>query len=127
MAELSGFFGVLALVLAAVGIYGLLAYMVTLRTGEIGIRMALGAQRRQVVWMIIAGALRLMTIGIALGLPAAWWASRLISTMLYGLKPTDPVTIATSVLVLAGAGILAGFLPAHRASRVEPMAALKYE
>lgn len=127
MAELAGFFGVLALVLAAVGIYGLLAYMVTLRTVEIGIRMALGAQRKQVVWMILGGALRLIAVGIALGFPAAWWASRLISTMLYGLKPTDSVTIATSVLVLAGAGLLAGFLPAHRASRVEPLAALKYE
>jgi predicted permease len=127
MAELAGFFGVLALALAAVGMYGLLAYTVTQRTGEIGIRMALGAQRIQVLWMVLAGAMRLIAIGIALGLPAAWWASSLISTMLYGLKPTDPQTIIASVMVLAGAGLLAGFIPAHRASSFEPMAALKYE
>ena len=127
MAQLAGFFGVLALVLAAVGLYGLLAYMVTQRTAEIGIRMALGAQRKQVVWMVLASALRLVTIGIVLGLPAAWWMSRLVSTMLFGLKPTDPLTIAASVAVLTAAGLLAGFLPAHRASRVEPMTALKYE
>ena len=127
MAELAGFFGALALLLAAVGLYGLIAYMVTQRTSEIGIRMALGAQRNQVVWMVLAGALRLLAIGILLGLPVAWWASRLISTMLYGLKPGDPSTIAVSVLVLAAAGLAAGFLPAHRASRVDPMTALKYE
>lgn len=113
--------------LAAVGLYGLLAYMVTQRTSEIGIRMTLGAQPAQVVYLVLGGALRLLVLGVALGLSAAWWASRLISTMLYGLKPTDPLTIATSVLVLAAAGLVAGLLPAYRAARVEPMAALKYE
>jgi putative ABC transport system permease protein len=127
MAKLAGFFGVLGLVLAAVGLYGLLAYTVTRRTGEIGIRMALGAQRRQVLWMVLGGALRLVAIGVVLGLPAAWWASRLVSGMLYGLTATDPATIAVCVAVLAATALLAGFLPAHRASRVEPMAALRYE
>ena len=127
MAKLAGFFGVLALVLAAIGLYGLLAYMVTRRTGEIGIRMALGAQRRQVLWMVLGGALRLVAIGVALGLPAAWWASRLVSGMLYGLTATDPLTIAASVALLAAAAVAAGFIPAQRASRVEPMAALRYE
>jgi putative ABC transport system permease protein len=127
MAQLAGFFGVLSLVLAAVGFYGLLAYMVTQRTSEIGIRMALGAQRRQVVSMVLAGALRLLTVGVLLGLCAAWWTSRLLTTMLYGLEPTDPITIATSVVVLTAAALVAGFLPAHRAARVEPMVALKYE
>ena len=127
MAKLAGFFGVLALLLAAVGLYGLLAYMVTRRTGEIGIRMALGAQREQVLWQVLGGALRLVAIGVAVGLPIAWWASRLVSGMLYGLSATDPLTIAASVALLAAAALTAGFIPAHRASRVEPMAALRYE
>jgi putative ABC transport system permease protein len=114
-------------VLATVGLYGLLAYIVTQRTSEIGIRMALGAERIQVVRMVLGNAVRLMTVGLVLGLLIASWASRLISTMLYGLKPTDPLTIAVSVLVLAASGLAAGFMPARRAARVEPMIALKYE
>lgn len=127
MAELAGFFGVLALALATIGLYGLLAYTVTQRTGEIGIRMALGAERIQVARMVLGDAARLMAVGIVLGLLLTWWASRLISTLLYGLTPTDPLTIATAVLVLAGAGLAAGFLPAYRAAHVEPIVALKYE
>ena len=101
--------------------------MVAQRTGEIGIRMALGAQRRLVVWLVLAGALRWIIVGVALSLPAAWWASRLISAMLFGLKPGDPLTITASVVVLATVGVAAACLPAYRASRVEPMSALKYE
>jgi predicted permease len=127
MAKLAGFFGVLSLILAAVGLYGLLAYMVTRRTSEIGIRIALGAQRGEVVWMILGGAVRLVAIGIALGLPVAWWASRLISGMLYGMSATDPLTIVVSVAVLAATALAAGFIPAHRASRVDPIVALRYE
>jgi ABC-type antimicrobial peptide transport system permease subunit len=125
MAKLGGFFGVLALALAAVGLYGLLAYTVTQRTGEIGIRMALGARPGQVVWMVLRGGLRLVGVGLAVGVPAALWASRLLSSMLYGLSATDARTIVMSVSVLALTSLAAGFLPAQRASRVEPVAALR--
>jgi predicted permease len=127
MAQIAGFFGVLALVLATVGLYGLLAYMVTQRTGEIGIRMALGAGRIHVVRMVLGDAARLMAVGIVLGWLVTWFASRVTSSLLYGVKPTDPFTMTVSVLVLAVAGLAAGFIPAYRAAHVEPMVALKYE
>ena len=127
MAQLAGFFGVLALALATVGLYGLLSYMVTQRTAEIGVRMALGAQRQQVIRTVLTGAMRLVALGILLGLPAVWWLSRLIETMLYGLKPNDPITIAGGIAALCLAAVLAGLLPALRASRIDPIVALKYE
>ncbi|MCC6858122.1 MAG: ABC transporter permease [Bryobacterales bacterium] len=127
LATLATGFGLLALLLAAVGLYGLLAYTVGRRTGEIGIRMALGARQRDVQWLVLAGALRLAAMGIAVGLPAAWAASRLVSSMLFGLTPTDALTTLAATTVLAMTALLAGYLPARRASRVEPMAALKYE
>ena len=89
--------------------------------------MALGAQQMQLIWMVLADALRLVTVGVIAGLPAAWWASRLIASMLYGVSPTDPTTIAASVAMLAAAALVAAFLPARRASRVDPMVALRYE
>jgi ABC-type antimicrobial peptide transport system permease subunit len=97
------------------------------RTNEIGIRLALGAMRRQVLWMIVRHALALLGIGIALGIPAAWAASRLVSSMLFGVTATDPLTIAAAVAILSAAGLLAGLLPAWRASQVDPMVALRYE
>jgi len=127
MAQLASFFGLLALALGAIGLYGLLSYKVTQRTSEIGIRIALGARRTQVVWMVLSSGLRLVGIGLAIGLPAALWASRLVAGMLYGLSPTDAPTIAAAVIVLAATGVAAGFVPARRASRVEPMAALRCE
>jgi predicted permease len=127
MAELGGFFGALALMLAAIGVYGLLAYMVTRRTGEIGIRMALGAPRIAVIRMVLGDATRLVGIGLVAGLGLAWWGSSLVSTMLFGLKPTDALTISTSVLILTAVALAAGFIPARRASRVEPMTALRQE
>ena len=127
MAQLAAFFGLLALALGAIGLYGLLGYRVTQRTGEIGIRIALGARRTQVVWMVLSSGLRLVGIGLAVGLPAALWASRVVSGMLYGLSPTDAPTIAAAVVVLVATGVAAGFVPARRASLVEPMAALRCE
>jgi predicted permease len=127
MATLAGSFGVLALVLAVVGLYGLLAYTVARRTSEIGIRMALGAQRGRVLWMVFQDAFRLLTIGVTLGLAAAWAASRLVASMLFGLTATDPATTAIAVVVLFLCGAIATLLPARRASRVDPMTALRCE
>jgi predicted permease len=126
-ARLSSFFALLALTLACVGLYGMLSYAVARRTNEIGIRMAIGAARSSIVRMVLGDALLLAAIGVAIGLPAALAGSRLISTMLFGLKPTDPVTLAASTLLVVTVAALAGYLPARRASRVDPMVALRYE
>jgi len=127
LAALGTCFGALALVLAAVGLYGLLAYTVTRATSEIGIRMALGAERSEVVWLVLRGALRLLGFGVAVGIPAAWAASRLIGSILFGLTATDPPTLVGATLLLMMSALLAAFLPARRASRVDPMAALRHE
>jgi predicted permease len=127
MATLAAGFGILGLILAAVGLYGLLTYTVTRRTNEIGIRLALGAMRREVLWMIVRHVLVLLGVGVAIGLPVAWACSRFVSSMLFGVKGTDLWTIGAATAVLAAAGLLAGFLPAWRASRVDPMVALRYE
>jgi ABC-type antimicrobial peptide transport system permease subunit len=126
-ARLSALFAGLALTLACVGVYGLLAYAVTRRTTEIGIRVALGAQRGDVVWMILREALALAAIGIAIGLPASLAATRVLKTMLFGLQPHDPATIAFAAVLLVGVASAAGFIPARRAARVEPMQALRCE
>jgi ABC-type antimicrobial peptide transport system permease subunit len=126
MANLAGGFGVLGLVLACVGLYGLLAYSVVRRTREIGVRMALGAQPSGVLWMVGKGALRLVALGVALGLPACL-ASRWLQSMLFGLTATDPGIIAASILVLGTAGLAAAWFPARRAARVDPMTALRHE
>jgi predicted permease len=124
---LTGFFGILGLVLACVGLYGIMAYSVTRRTKEMGIRMALGAQRSEVLWMVLRQTLLLIGVGIAIGVPLALAAARLIASQLYGLKPSDPFTIIFAALVMAGVGLLAGFVPARRAAKVDPMVALRYE
>jgi putative ABC transport system permease protein len=127
LATLAGAFGLLALTLACVGLYGLLAYGVAQRTKEIGIRMALGAQAARVVALVLKGGARLVLIGIALGLPAAWAASRWVESMLFGLTPTDPVAIGGAIVLLTAAAQLAAYLPARRASRLDPLAALRHE
>jgi macrolide transport system ATP-binding/permease protein len=127
ISDLTGFFGILGLVLACVGLYGVMAYNVARRTKEIGIRMALGAQQGAVLWMVLRESLLLIAVGIAIGVPVALAAAHLIASQLYGLTPSDPLTIAIAALVMAGVGLLAGFLPACRASRVNPMVALRYE
>ena len=130
-AKLSSFFGLLALLLACVGIYGMLSYTVVRRTGEIGIRMALGAHRGDILSMVLRETLLLVSIGTAIGVPLAWAVARLasnqISGLLFGLKATDHVTILVSTLVMAGVALFAGFLPALKASRVDPTVALRYE
>ena len=127
IARLTELFGALALVLACVGLYGITAYAVALRTNEIGIRMALGAERWQILRMVLREALSLALLGVAIGIPAALAAGRLLSSMLYGLKASDPFTIAAATAVLLAVAGLAAFLPAYRASRVDPMVALRYE
>ncbi len=127
MATLASGFGLLALTLTCVGLYGLLAYGVAQRTREIGIRMALGAQGNRVVVMVLTSGARLVIIGIALGLPGAWAASQSLGSMLFGLTPTDPTTMAGAIIALAAAAQLAAYLPARRASRVDPLVALRYE
>jgi putative ABC transport system permease protein len=125
--SLLGIFASLALLLAAVGIYGVMSYVVSLRTSEIGIRVALGAQPRDVWNLILRRAARLAFLGVAFGLVGALALTRLLSTMLYGVKPTDPLTFAAVALLLAAVALLACFVPARRAMRVDPLVALRYE
>jgi predicted permease len=127
VASLSSAFGLLATLRAAIGLYGVMAYTVNRRTREIGIRMALGAARRDVVWLVMREVLILAGVGIAIGLPAAWGATRLIQTQLYGITPNDAGTIAAATLGIALVAGLAGYLPALRATRIDPMRALHWE
>jgi predicted permease len=127
VARLAGLFGSLALVLASIGLYGVTAYTVERRTGEIGIRMALGANRASVLRMVLRGAFAQVLVGLAIGIPAALVAARLISTQLYGVSPWNPVVLLGTALVLAGAAFVAALLPARRAAGIEPVIALRAE
>jgi predicted permease len=127
IAMLSGFFAALALLLASVGLYGLMSYAVTHRTREIGIRVALGAQRATVLWLVLREALALGLFGIALGIPCALAADQLIASMLFGISSGDVPTIAAVSLSLLAVALFAGYLPARRASRIAPMVALRTE
>jgi ABC-type lipoprotein release transport system permease subunit len=127
MATLSVFFGLLALLLACIGLYGILAYGVASRTNEIGIRMALGAARRNVFWLILREALFLVIAGVAVGLPMIFAVTRLASTLLFGLTPTDPISLLFAALLMLVVAMVAGYLPSRRATRVDPLVALRYE
>lgn len=126
-ARLSGFFGVLALVLASIGLYGLLSYSVLRRTGEIGLRMALGAVPGRVLWLIVRESLLLVCLGTIVGIAAAAGLSRLVASRLFGLSSTDPVTYAAVAFLLIAVAVLASLLPARRAAKVDPMVALRAE
>ena len=126
-AFLASAFGLLALLLTSIGIYGVVAYQVTRRTGEIGIRMALGAQRTDVLWMVMRETLLVVAAGAALGLPAAVAAAQVLRSLLFGLGPSDPSATIWATATLAGASALAGFLPARRAAALSPMDALRHE
>jgi ABC-type antimicrobial peptide transport system permease subunit len=126
-ASLTAAFGILALALACVGVYGIMAYTVSQRTNEIGIRLALGARRGQVRGMVLKEAGWLAAVGVIAGVAAALWLGQLVKSMLYGLKPTDPASLLGAACLLLGVALLAGWIPAMRASRVEPMEALRHE
>jgi predicted permease len=126
-ATLTAGFGVLALILAGVGIYGLMSYNVARRTNEIGVRMALGAQRGAIGRMVIRETLSLVFVGVVIGVPAAWALARLIASQLYGLSPHDPITLAGVTLLLFAAGALAAYIPSRRATDMDPMVALRHE
>ena len=127
VATLSGFFGALALLLAAVGIYGVMAYSVTRRTGEIGLRIALGAGAAQIRWMVLREALLLIGLGMVIGLPLSAAAGKLSASLLYGIRPSDPLTLALTAAALLVTGVMAAFVPARRAALIEPMEALRHE
>ncbi len=127
IATLSGFFGGLALLLTAMGLYGVIAYGVLRRTREIGIRISLGARRAAVLWMVLRDSLLLAGLGIVAGVPASIWLSRLIERQLFGVTAGDPATVAAAAAFLIVVASLAGYLPARHASRVDPMVALRYD
>jgi predicted permease len=127
MAQIIGFFGGVAVLLAALGLYGLISYAVARRSNEIGIRMALGAKKHQVLWMVLRETLWLVAGGVVTGVPLAVGATRFVRAQLFGVEPYDPLTLASAVVLLATVATIAGYLPALRAARVDPMVALRQE
>ncbi len=126
-ARLCTMFATLALAIACVGLYGTTSYTVARRTSEIGIRMALGAQRRAVVWMVLRDVLILAVVGLAISLPVAFGASKIVESLLFEVKPGDPRALAAAAGILLCAAFVAGYLPARRASRIDPMVAVRHE
>ena len=126
-ANASSLFGALALLLASIGLFGLMSYNVSRRTNEIGIRMALGARQFDVARMVLAESLMLVGVGLAIGLGVALIVGRFVAKSLFGLEPTDVLTMTMAIAVIAVVSTLAGYLPARRASRVDPMVALHHE
>jgi predicted lysophospholipase L1 biosynthesis ABC-type transport system permease subunit len=127
LAALSTGFGTLALLLSLVGLYGVMSFVVTQRTREIGIRLALGATRLSTIWLVLRDALVMIAGGTAIALPCVWALGRLVESQLYDIKPTDPVTILAATLVLCSTALGAALLPARRASAVNPTDALRFE
>ena len=126
-ASVAGVLGVVGLMLAAVGIFGLVSYSVAQRTAEIGIRMALGAERSAVIVMVVTQGLRLVGLGVAIGLVVSFGLTRALSGLLYGIGATDPLSFGSMALLLVAAAVVASFIPALRASKVDPVIALRYE
>jgi predicted permease len=126
-ADLGTCFAALALLIASVGLYGAMAYTVARRTGEIGIRMALGAQRPGIIWMVLREVLAISAAGLMVGYGAARFTTHFVESFLYGLKANDPLAIAAAIAILLAAALVAGYLPAWRASRIDPAVALRNE
>ena len=124
VARLTSIFGALALLLASLGLYGTISYGISRRVAELGLRMALGADRRTVLLMVMREALVLVVVGLAIGLPMAFVAGRSVAALLFAVNPADPVAFAGGALILLAVAGLAAYLPAYRASRIEPMVAL---
>jgi ABC-type antimicrobial peptide transport system permease subunit len=127
VATLSAFFGLLATLLAAIGLYGVMAYSVARRTREIGIRVALGAERSTVLSLVMREVAIMAAIGIGVGLPTAIALSRFVRSQLFGLEATDPLTLAIATFIMLAVALTAGYIPAERAARVDPIVALRYE
>jgi predicted permease len=125
VAELATFFGAIALFMAAIGLYGVLSYSTARRTGEIGVRMALGASAANVRWMVLGETLGMVAIGVAIGLPCALAIGRWLGSRLFGLTPADPSAMALAISIILAAAVLAGYLPARRASRIDPVVSLR--
>jgi len=121
------FFGLLAGLLVATGLYGTVSYKVNRRTQEIGVRMALGAQRRQVLWMVLRESLVVTLAGAVIGLPLALVGARLLGSILYGVRPTDVLSIGVALIAVCALTVAASLVPARRAAKVDPMVALRYE
>ena len=126
-ARLAILLGMVALALSGIGVYGLLAYTVTRRTPEIGVRMALGAERRQMAWMVVRQSVILVLAGLTLGIPASLYAGRYLESVLFGLQPTEIRALATAATVLLMVAVGAAYIPARRASRIDPLVALRTE
>jgi ABC-type antimicrobial peptide transport system permease subunit len=127
IALLSAGFGLLATILASIGLYGVMAFVVARRRKELGIRLALGAQPGLLIWMVMREVLVLLAMGLAVGIPSAMILGRYVSTVLYGIKPSDPWMATSTVLLLTVVSAAAGLIPARRAARIDPILALRYE
>ena len=127
IARLTGFFGILAVFLASIGIYGLLSYSVARRTNELGIRLALGAQSQTLLWMILRESILLLVLGLAVGIPVALGSTRILKSLLYQLSPLDPTAITVAIAAVAVMTVAAAWFPAHRATKVDPLQALRTE
>jgi predicted permease len=125
--KLAGFFGALAVLLACIGIYGIMAYAVAGRTSELGLRMALGAQRGNILWLVLRESMLLVLIGVAVGLPAVYGAGKLVSSMLFGLTAADPLALTLATVLMFTVAAIAGYIPARRAAQTDPIVALRYE
>jgi putative ABC transport system permease protein len=127
MAILSGAFGALAVCLATLGLYGVMSYMVARRRKEIGVRMALGADRRRVVQLVLKEAVLLLAVGLAAGVALSLWTTQLAQKLLFGVQPRDALSLAGAVLLLSAIAMLAGYIPARRAAAEDPMSAVRIE